>query len=57
VVCTVDSIVERMNEKIEEVSDLLGLSEDQAILVLRHFKWNMDKLQNQWFSQERQLRI
>jgi hypothetical protein len=24
--------------------------------VLRHFKWNMDKIQNEWFEKENKLR-
>jgi hypothetical protein len=42
-----------MADKVNEVSDLLGLSEDDAIAVLKHFKWNMDKLQNEWFPKEK----
>jgi hypothetical protein len=36
--------------------DMLGLTEDESISVLRYFKWNFDKLQNQWFEKEASLR-
>lgn len=43
-------------EKVNEVRELLGLTADQAILVLRYYKWNFDKLQNEWFENERKLK-
>jgi ariadne-1 len=46
-----------MQDKVNEISDMLGLSEDDAISILRHFKWNIDKLQNEWFAKEKQLRL
>lgn len=56
-VCTIESIQKRMDDKINEASEMLGLSEDDAIQVLRYFKWNQDKLQNEWFAKEKQLRL
>ena len=35
----------------------MSLSEDDAISVLRHYKWNMDKVQNDWFGKEKKLRL
>jgi len=43
-------------EKVNEVKELLGLNSDQAIAVLRYYKWDLDKLQNQWFEMEKDLR-
>lgn len=34
----------------------MGLSSDEAVATLRYYKWNMDKLQNEWFENERKLR-
>ena len=41
---TIETIEKRINEKVSELKDLLGMTPDQAIAVLRHFKWNMDKI-------------
>lgn len=30
--------------------ELLENTEDQAITLLRHFNWNVQKLEEQWFS-------
>jgi hypothetical protein len=57
VVCSVESIVKRQTEKVAEVTDMMGLSEDESMAVLRHFKWNIDKLQNNWFEKEKALRL
>lgn len=44
IVYTISTIEKRINEKVNEIKDLLGMNPDQAIIVLRHFKWNMDKI-------------
>jgi len=41
---------------VSELRELLGCTADQAIAILRYFKWNLDKLQNEWFNSEKQLR-
>lgn len=46
-----------MEIKVQELHELLGLTIDDCIAVLRHFKWNQDKLQNQWFEKERVLKL
>ena len=28
----------------------MGVGDNDAILLLRYFKWNLEKLQEQWFS-------
>jgi hypothetical protein len=35
---------------------VFGFNSDQAISVLRYFKWDLDKLQNTWFDREKELR-
>jgi uncharacterized OsmC-like protein len=44
-------------EKVEEIKDLLGCTSDNAVMILRHFKWDVDKLQNNWFEQEDKLKL
>ena len=53
---TVESIAGRIMEIVQEVKELLGLTVDEAIAVLRFFKWNMDRLQNEWFEKEKNIR-
>jgi ariadne-1 len=55
-VYTIEHIEKRINEKVAELKDVLGMTPDQAIAVLRHFKWNLDKIQNEWFEKENILR-
>ena len=43
-------------EKVAEITDLLGCSADKAIQILKYFKWDNDKLQNNWFDQENKLK-
>ncbi len=43
-VCTIESIEKRQKVKIDETVELFGLSEDEAIIILRYFKWNFDKI-------------
>ena len=38
-----------MNHMIEEVSSLLGLSEDISLVILQVFKWNKEKLVEEYF--------
>ena len=52
---TVESIEKRQVEKVQELQDLLGCSLDAGIAILRYFKWNIDRLQNEWFGNEKQL--
>lgn len=51
-----DEIEGRQKKIIEEATELLGLSEDDAITALKHFKWNPEKLQEQWFDNEEKTR-
>lgn len=44
-------------EKVDEIKDLLGCKSDDAILILRYFKWDVDKLQNNWFEKEDKLKL
>lgn len=51
-----DEIEGRQKKIIEEVSDLFGLSEDEAITALKHFNWNPERLQEQWLDNEAKTR-
>ena len=43
-------------EKVEEIKDLLQCNSDKAIQILKYFKWDNDKLINNWFDQEHKLK-
>ena len=38
-----------------EISEMTGLSEDECILLLRHFHWSKDRIFEKWFSNQDQL--
>ena len=44
-------------QKVVEIRELLGVNSDKAILILRYFKWDNDKLINNWFEKEKQLKL
>ncbi len=47
---TVEQIEHRINKEVIEISELTGLSHDESILLLRHFHWSKDKINQKWFS-------
>jgi ariadne-1 len=51
-----DQIEQRQKKWINQVVELLGISEDDAITALRHYNWNPEKLQESWFSSEEKTR-
>jgi len=46
----VTKVEEKVKSLVEEISDLLGMGEDETILALSHFDWNPEKLKEQWFE-------
>lgn len=44
-------------QKVEEIKDLLECNSDKAIQILKHFKWDTDKLMTNWFDQENKLKF
>ncbi|XP_021762673.1 probable E3 ubiquitin-protein ligase ARI7 [Chenopodium quinoa] len=46
----------RQEEQISHISLLLSLSNDQASLLLYHYNWKVDKLQDDWFADEHAVR-
>jgi hypothetical protein len=52
----VEKLKERQMEKVDEIKDLLGCNSDKAIQILKYFKWDNDKLMNNWFDQEHKLK-
>jgi len=54
-VATMEEIESRQNEIINEAADLLNRSHDDAIIILRHFKWDVNKIPEIWFGKEDKL--
>lgn len=47
-----DQIIQVIPRITNEVQEFFDCSEDDAIIMLRHFKFNIEKLQNEWFDNE-----
>ncbi len=39
---------------VNDARETLGVNDDQAITLLRYFKWNLEKLQESWFADDQQ---
>ena len=52
-----EDILERQNETITAVSELLYISKADARFLLRHFKWNVGKISDEWFANEEKVRM
>ena len=44
-----DQVEKLMDRKTKDASELLGLSQDEAALVLMYFNWNLGRLQERYF--------
>ncbi|KAH9300129.1 hypothetical protein KI387_011712, partial [Taxus chinensis] len=49
-------IHERQEEAIENVSTVLSISRVEAGILLRHFKWSVSKVNDEWFVDEEKVR-
>ena len=39
---SIDEIEGRINLEVKEISEVIGVTEDEAILILRYFRWLKD---------------
>ncbi|CAG9313202.1 unnamed protein product [Blepharisma stoltei] len=53
----ISEIEQRVNELVSEYSELLGISKDEALILLSHFRWKLHKLQDAWLDNELKVRI
>lgn len=51
-----EDIRERQEEAIENVSSVLSISKVEAGILLRHFKWSVSKVNDEWFVDEEKVR-
>lgn len=50
---TIDDIINKMlPSKIGNIQEAICLSPDEVMAVMRHFKWNEEKMQEKWFDNE-----
>ena len=50
---TLKDIEVQIPKRVEAADDLLCLgNEDQVIAIMRHFKWNQNKINDAWFTDE-----
>ena len=50
-------IKQEMPKQIEGANQTLCLEEDQVLAVLRHFDWNLTRLEEQWYDNIDQLKL
>ncbi|BAF25568.1 Os09g0513800, partial [Oryza sativa Japonica Group] len=56
VVLTEDDIRERQEEMISRVSAIFSVPRESACVLLRHYKWSISKLSDDWFADEENVR-
>lgn len=49
-VYSTEAIIEKQQKLVENIIELLGVSEDDAITALKYFEWNTEKLEERWFD-------
>ncbi len=47
---TTEQIIKKQQKLIENIIELLGIDEDDAITSLKHFEWNSERLEEKWFE-------
>jgi Transcriptional repressor len=52
-----DDMKKLIDKKVEDLSELLGATFDETLILFHHFKWSRDHLENsEWFSNREHLR-
>ncbi|KAJ4807793.1 RING/U-box superfamily protein [Rhynchospora pubera] len=51
-----EDIRQRQEEDISKISGILSISKDAACILLRHYKWNVTKVHDEWFANEESVR-
>ena len=53
----VDQIRTALMKKLEEVQELFAMDSDDLMIIIRHYRWNEDKMQQEWFNQQEKLKL
>ncbi|EMS67422.1 putative E3 ubiquitin-protein ligase ARI8 [Triticum urartu] len=56
IVLSENDIHERQEEAIRRVSSIFSIPRESACILLRHYKWNISKLSDEWFADEERVR-
>ncbi|KAJ3681135.1 hypothetical protein LUZ60_015624 [Juncus effusus] len=51
-----EDISQRQEEATAEVSNILSISKEHALILLRHFKWDASEVNDEWFANEESVR-
>ena len=54
---TMDSVRKKVLVKMENLVELFCMETDALLLVARHFKWNEEQMQTDWFSKQDTLKF
>ena len=46
----VDKIRSALISKLQDCHDLFELDEDDMMIIIRYYKWNEEKMQQDWFT-------
>ncbi|OMJ81404.1 hypothetical protein SteCoe_18140 [Stentor coeruleus] len=56
-ILTITDISHKIQSAMEEYSEMFGISADESLILLNHYKWKPYKLQEDWFENESKVRI
>lgn len=52
----VNEIRTALSAKLEEATELYKMDTDDMMIIIRHYKWNNSKMEQNWFDQSEQLK-
>ena len=55
--CDIKDIERNQNERVRAAMELFNVSDDEAVILLREYKWNQDRLEADWFDNDKKVRI
>jgi len=57
VILTTNEVEDRLKAVTQNCTDLFNISIDDATLLLLYYKWNFDKLEMEWFTDQSKIRL
>lgn len=52
-----DDIKPNVIRKLNDMQDLFALDFDSLVKIARHFRWNQELMESQWFEQKSKLEL
>lgn len=56
-ILTEKDVSEKLKEMLQDCQDLFKITKDESLTVLMHYKWNWQKLQEDWFVKANEIKI